>query len=190
LVVPDEPDQRDKSENQEEDTMAMAVAAAAQEPGQQQGIVAEGNQFLTFCLGDELYGMDILRVKEIKGYTAITKIPNMPSHIKGVLNLRGAIVPIVELRTAFGMPTIDYTAFTVIILVVVRDRILGLVVDSVSDVVTISQKDIEASPDFGTKVDASFLSGIGKSGDKLVALLNIDQLLTEGYMQEAAAATT
>ena len=79
---------------------------------------------------------------------------------------------------------------TVFILVVVRDRILGLVVDSVSDVVTISQKDIEASPDFGTKVDASFLSGIGKSGDKLVALLNIDQLLTEGYMQEAAAATT
>jgi len=172
--------------DQEEDTMAMA---AAQESGQQQGIEAEGNQFLTFCLGDELYGMDILRVKEIKGYTAITKIPNMPSHIKGVLNLRGTIVPIVELRTAFGMPTIDYTAFTVIILVVVRDRILGLVVDSVSDVVTISSKDIEASPDFGTKVDASFLSGIGKSGDKLVALLNIDQLLTEGYMQEAAAAT-
>jgi purine-binding chemotaxis protein CheW len=172
--------------DQEEDTMAMA---AAQESGPQQGIGAEGNQFLTFCLGDELYGMDILQVKEIKGYTAITKIPNMPSHIKGVLNLRGTIVPIVELRTAFGMPTIDYTAFTVIILVVVRDRILGLVVDSVSDVVTISQKDIEASPDFGTKVDASFLSGIGKSGDKLVALLNIDQLLTEGYMQEAAAAT-
>jgi purine-binding chemotaxis protein CheW len=181
----DEIDQINQTD-QEEDTMAMA---AAQESGQRQGIGAEGNQFLTFCLGDELYGMDILQVKEIKGYTAITKIPNMPSHIKGVLNLRGTIVPIVELRTAFGMPTIDYTAFTVIILVVVRDRILGLVVDSVSDVVTISQKDIEASPDFGTKVDASFLSGIGKSGDKLVALLNIDQLLTEGYMQEAAAAT-
>ena len=79
--------------------MTTAVAADAQTSGQQQGIEAEGNQFLTFCLGDELYGMDILQVKEIKGYTAITKIPNMPSHIKGVLNLRGAIVPIVELRT-------------------------------------------------------------------------------------------
>ena len=168
--------------------MAIAAAEATQEPGQQ-GKEAEDSQFLTFCLGDELYGIDILQVKEIKGYTAITKIPNMPSHIKGVLNLRGTIVPIVELRTAFGMPTIDYTAFTVIILVIVRDRTLGLVVDSVSDVVRMSQKDIQASPDFGTKVDVKFLSGIGKSGDKLVALLNIDQLLTEGYMQEAAAAT-
>jgi len=169
--------------------MAMAVAGDTQESGRQQVIGVEGHQFLTFSLGEELYGMDILQVKEIKGYTAITKIPNMPSHIKGVLNLRGTIVPIIELRTAFGMPTIDYTAFTVIILVVVRDRILGLVVDSVSDVINISQKDIQASPDFGTKVDANFLSGIGKSGDKLVALLNIDQLLTEGYMQEAIAAT-
>lgn len=168
--------------------MATAAAGATQESGQQ-GIEAEDNQFLTFCLGDEQYGIDIHRVKEIKGYSAITKIPNMPSHIKGVLNLRGTIVPIVELRTAFGMTTIDYTAFTVIILVIVRDRTLGLVVDSVSDVVHMSQKDIQASPDFGTKVDVKFLSGIGKSGDKLVALLNIDQLLTEGYMQEAAAAT-
>jgi len=168
--------------------MATAAAGATQESGQQ-GIEAEDNQFLTFCLRDELYGIDIHRVKEIKGYSAITKIPNMPSHIKGVLNLRGTIVPIVELRTAFGMPTIDYTAFTVIILVIVRDRTLGLVVDSVSDVVHMGQKDIQASPDFGTKVDVKFLSGIGKSGDKLVALLNIDQLLTEGYMQEAAAAT-
>lgn len=165
------------------------TAVAAQGSGQQQGIGAEDNQFLTFSLGDELYGIDIHRVKEIKGYSAITKIPNMPSHIKGVLNLRGTIVPIVELRTAFGMPTIDYTAFTVIILVIVRDRTLGLVVDSVSDVVHMSQKEIQASPDFGTKIDVKFLSGIGKSGDKLVALLNIDQLLTEGCMQEAAAAT-
>jgi len=167
----------------------MAIEASAQESGTRQGIEAKDNQFLTFTLGDELYGIDIIQVKEIKGYTAVTKIPNMPSHIVGVLNLRGAIVPIVELRTAFGMPTVDCTAFTVIILVVVRGRILGLVVDAVSDVVSISQKDIEASPDFGTRVNVGFLSGIGKSGDKLVALLNIDQLLTEGYMQETTAAT-
>jgi purine-binding chemotaxis protein CheW len=104
-----------------------------------------------------------------------------------VLNLRGTIVPIVELRTTFGMETIDYTMFTVIVVVVVRDRIMGLVVDSVSDVLNISQKDIQASPEFGSRVDVSFLNGIGKSGDKLVALLNIDRLLTESELQETSA---
>ena len=166
--------------------MATAVETATQESAQQIGIDTDGNQFLTFQLGEELYGVDILRVQEIKGYTTVTKIPNTPEYIKGVLNLRGTIVPIVELRTTFGMPTIDYTMFTVIIVVVVRDRIMGLVVDSVSDVLNISQKDIQATPEFGTTVDVSVLNGIAKSGDKLVALLNIDRLLTEGEMQETA----
>jgi purine-binding chemotaxis protein CheW len=166
--------------------MATAVETATQESAQPIGIDTDGNQFLTFQLGEELYGVEILRVQEIKGYTTVTKIPNTPEYIKGVLNLRGTIVPIVELRTAFGMPTIDYTMFTVIIVVVVRDRIMGLVVDSVSDVLNISQKDIQATPEFGTTVDVSVLNGIAKSGDKLVALLNIDRLLTEGEMQETA----
>jgi purine-binding chemotaxis protein CheW len=95
------------------------------------------------------------------------------------LNLRGTIVPIVELRTKFGMPTIDYTAFTVIIVVVVRDKVMGLVVDAVSDVLNIDKKHIQAPPQFGVKVDVSFLNGIGKSGDKLVALLDIDRMLPE-----------
>jgi purine-binding chemotaxis protein CheW len=167
--------------------MATAVAAGTKESVQQIGIDTDGNQFLTFQLGEELYGVDILRVQEIKGYTTVTKIPNTPSYIKGVLNLRGTIVPIVELRTTFGMETIDYTMFTVIVVVVVRDRIMGLVVDSVSDVLNISQKDIQASPEFGSRVDVSFLNGIGKSGDKLVALLNIDRLLTESELQETSA---
>jgi purine-binding chemotaxis protein CheW len=153
---------------------------------QQIGVDTDGNQFLTFQLGEELYGVDILRVQEIKGYTTVTKIPNTPSYIKGVMNLRGTIVPIVELRATFGMETIDYTILTVIVVVVVRDRIMGLVVDSVSDVLNISKKDIQAPPEFGTKVDVSFLNGIAKWGDKLVALLNIDQLLTESEMQKAA----
>ncbi len=160
--------------------------ATAAESAQRIGVDTDGNQFLTFQLGEELYGVDILRVQEIKGYTTVTKIPNTPEYIKGVLNLRGTIVPIVELRTTFGMPTIDYTMFTVIIVVVVRDRIMGLVVDSVSDVLNISQKDIQATPEFGTTVDVRVLNGIAKSGDKLVALLNIDRLLTEGEMQETA----
>ena len=166
---------------------AATLETATKELNQQIGLTTDGSQYLTFQLGEELYGVDILRVQEIKGYTTVTKIPNTPPHIKGVLNLRGTIVPIVELRTKFGMPTIDYTLFTVIVVVVVRDRIMGLVVDSVSDVLNIDKKDVQPPPQFGAKVDVSVLTGIGKSGDKLVALLNIDRLLTESEMQEAAS---
>jgi len=168
--------------------MAAAMESATKELNQQIGLTDDGSQFLTFNLGDELYGVDILRVQEIKGYTTVTKIPNTPSHIKGVLNLRGTIVPIVELRTKFGMPTIDYTAFTVIIVVVVRDKVMGLVVDSVSDVLNIDKKDIQPPPQFGAMVDVSFLNGVGKSGDKLVAILDMDRLLSEGDVQATAAA--
>jgi len=169
--------------------MATAtLETATKELNQQIGLTTDGSQFLTFNLGDELYGVDILRVQEIKGYTAVTKIPNTPPHVKGVLNLRGTIVPIVELRTKFGMPTIDYTAFTVIIVVVVRDKVMGLVVDSVSDVLNIDKKDIQPPPQFGAKVDVSFLNGIGKSGDKLVALLDMDRLLLDDELPEGPAA--
>lgn len=166
---------------------AATLETATKELNQQIGLTTDGNQYLTFQLGEELYGVDILRVQEIKGYTTVTKIPNTPPHIKGVLNLRGTIVPIVELRTKFGMSTIDYTLFTVIVVVVVRDRIMGLVVDSVSDVLNIEKKDIQPPPQFGAKVDVSVLTGIGKSGDKLVSLLNVDRLLIESEMQEAPA---
>jgi purine-binding chemotaxis protein CheW len=167
----------------------MAVAGldtAAKEGNQQSGDAADVSQILTFRLGDEVYGVDILRVQEIKGYTAVTKIPNQPSYIKGVMNLRGTIVPIVELRTKVGMETIDYTAHTVIVVVVLQDRIMGFVVDSVSDVLNISRQDIQAPPEFGAKVDVSFLNGIAKCGNNLVALLNIDRLLTEGDVRVAA----
>ena len=168
---------------------AATLETATKELNQQIGLTTDGSQFLTFQLGDELYGVDILRVQEIKGYTTVTRIPNTPPHIKGVLNLRGTIVPIVELRTKFGMPTIDYTMFTVIVVVVVKEKIMGLVVDAVSDVLNIDKKDIQPSPQFGARVDVSFLNGIGKSGDKLVALLNMDRLLSDGDMQDAALAT-
>jgi len=168
--------------------MAAALETAAKEINQQIGLTTDGSQFLTFQLGEELYGVDILRVQEIKGYTAVTKIPNTPSHIKGVLNLRGTIVPIVELRTKFGMPTIEYTMFTVIVVVVVKEKIMGLVVDAVSDVLNIDKKDIQPPPQFGAKVDIGFLNGIGKSGDKLIALLDMDRLLSDGDMQQAAMA--
>jgi purine-binding chemotaxis protein CheW len=164
---------------------AVAVETATKELNQQIGLATDGSQFLTFQLGEELYGVDILRVQEIKGYTAVTKIPNTPPHIKGVLNLRGTIVPIVELRTKFGMPTIEYTMFTVIVVVVVKEKIMGLVVDAVSDVLNIDKKDIQPPPQFGAKVDVSFLNGIGKSGEKLIALLDMDKLLSDEDLQEA-----
>jgi len=169
-------------------TATAALGTTAMEQKHQLGLTTDGNQFLTFNLGEELYGVDILRVQEIKGYTAVTKIPKTPPHIKGVLNLRGTIVPIVELRTKFGMPTIDYTPFTVIIVVVVRDKVMGLVVDSVSDVLNIDRNEVQAPPKFYGKLDVSFLSGIGKSGDKLVALLDMDLLLLDDEIQDSAQA--
>ena len=168
--------------------MAAVLENAITGSNQQIGLTTDGSQFLTFSLGEELYGVDILRVQEIKGYTAVTKIPNTPPHIKGVLNLRGTIVPIVELRTKFGLPTIDYTMFTVIVVVVVRDKVMGLVVDAVSDVLNIDRKDIQAAPEFGAKVNVTFLNGIGKSGDKLISLLDIDRLLIEQEVKDAISA--
>ena len=168
--------------------MAATLETTTKELNQQIGLTTDGSQFLTFNLGEELYGVDILRVQEIKGYTAVTKIPNTPAYIKGVLNLSGTIVPIIELRTKFGMPTIDYTTFTVIIVVVVRDKVMGLVVDSVSDVLNIDKKDIQSPPQFGAKVDVTFINGIGKSGDKLIALLDMDRLSTDGDVPEVTVA--
>lgn len=166
------------------------TATAGNEATASLGLSTDGNQFLSFTLGDEHYGVDILRVQEIKGYTTVTRIPNTPGFIKGVLNLRGTIVPIVNLRSKFGMPEVDPTMFTVIVVVVVRDRIMGVIVDAVSDVLDIAAKDIQPPPQFGNNVDVSFLSGIGKCGDKLVSLLDIDRLLTDSdvqALQDAAA---
>lgn len=169
--------------------MATALETTTMAPAQQIGLASDGSQYLTFILGEEHYGVDILRVQEIKGYTAVTRIPNTPPHIKGVLNLRGAIVPIIDLRAKFAMSKVDYNASTVVVVVVIQGRVMGLVVDAVSDVLGIAAKDIQPPPEFGARVDVSFLSGIGKCGDKLVALLDIDRLLsTEEFACAAQAA--
>ncbi len=167
----------------------MATAVETHTPAVQQGIglATDGNQYLTFILGEEHYGVDILRVQEIKGYSAVTRIPNTPDYIKGVLNLRGTIVPIVDLRSKFGMPQTEITMFTVIVVVVVQDRIMGIVVDAVSDVLNIDQKDIQPAPNFGSKVDTSFIQNMAKAGDRLITLLDIDKVLTTNEMAEAAA---
>lgn len=161
-----------------EAAMASALDTTSSIAEQQNRRASEGNQYLSFILGDEHYGVDILRVQEIKGYTAVTRIPNTPDFIKGVLNLRGAIVPIVDLRAKFGMDKVDATMFTVIVVVVVKDRVMGIVVDAVSDVLDIAAKEIQPAPNFGAKVDTSFIHSIAKSGDKLITLLDIDRVLS------------
>ncbi len=169
--------------------MATALGTAASEPDQQMGLSSDGGQYLTFTLGEEHYGMDILRVQEIKGYTAVTRIPNTPAFIKGVLNLRGTIVPIVDLRTKFGMEQAEYTMFTVIVVVVVRDRVMGIIVDAVSDVLNFAKQDVQAPPEFGCRVDMTFVSRIARSGERLITLLDIDRVLSDGEMDEMAATT-
>jgi purine-binding chemotaxis protein CheW len=132
-------------------------------------------QFLTFRLEAEEYAIDILKVQEIKGYSAITPIPNAPHYIKGVINLRGTVVPVVGLRERFGMPSVPYDRFTVIILVTVGTKVVGMVVDAVSDVLVLRDEDIEAPPDFGGSVDTSFMRGLAKVGERLVLALDIER---------------
>ncbi|MEZ6092674.1 MAG: chemotaxis protein CheW [Pirellulaceae bacterium] len=144
------------------------------------GTAEEGNQFLTFTLAEEEFGIDILQVQEIKGLTHLTHIPNMPDYIKGVMNLRGTVVPVVDLRSKFSMPASEYNQFTVIIVVNLGSRIMGLVVDAVSDVLNVGADSIEAAPDLGVGIDTAFLTGLAKSGDRLVTLLNINHLLRTG----------
>ena len=134
-------------------------------------------QYLTFALGSEEYGVEILKVQEIRGYAPITPIPNTPPHVMGVMNLRGAIVPVVDLRRTLGMAAAEYTPFTVIVVVTVGTRAMGLIVDAVSDVLDVDRGAMQATPDFGTQVDARFVRGLVRAAGKLVILLDIERVL-------------
>lgn len=151
------------------------------------GTGEEGNQYLTFELADEEFGIDILQVQEIKGLTHLTQIPNMPEYIKGVMNLRGTVVPVVDLRAKFNLPMSEYNQFTVIIVVNLGTRIMGLVVDAVSDVLNVGADSIEPAPEMGVGIDTTFLSGLAKSNDRLVTLLNIEYLLGSPDTASASA---
>jgi purine-binding chemotaxis protein CheW len=135
------------------------------------------NQYLTFILADEIYGIDILKIQEIRGWTGVTQIPNAPEYIRGVMNLRGAIVPILDLRRRFNMDELEFTQQTVVIVVHVQERTIGMVVDSVSDVKNLPNKELRATPDFGTSIDASFIHGLIPDNDRMNIILNIDELL-------------
>jgi len=136
-----------------------------------------GGEFLSFALGEEQYGVDILKVQEIRGYDAVTRVPDAPDYIKGVINLRGTIVPVIDLRLKLRLKEARYDAFTVMIVLNVEDRVVGIVVDSVSDVIPLTEEQIRPTPEFGAAVDTRFISGIGTQEDRMLILLDIETLL-------------
>jgi purine-binding chemotaxis protein CheW len=144
------------------------------------------HEFLSFRLGAEEYGIDILRVQEIRSYEPPTRIANAPDYIKGVVNLRGVIVPIVDLRLKLACATADYTDFTVVIVLNVRGRVIGAVVDSVSDVLELGPEDIKPAPQLHTSIDSSFIIGIGciESGnvERMLILTDIEALMSSSEM--------
>ncbi|AZQ12499.1 MULTISPECIES: chemotaxis protein CheW [Shewanella] len=148
-----------------------------------------GNQqFLSFIMANEEYGVDILSVQEIRGWEATTVLPNAPDYVKGVINLRGTIVPIIDLRQKFGIKTLEYGATTVVIVVKVTmedsQKIIGIVVDAVSDVFSIEEEEIRRAPDFGHETDLRFIKGLANVQDKMVILLEINKLLGSAVLPD------
>ena len=139
-------------------------------------------KYLTFALGNEEYGLEILKVREIIGYMEITAVPQTPDYVKGVINLRGQVIPIIDLRAKFGMETAEITEETCIIVVEItqgkRTFNTGIVIDQVQEVLDINGQDIEDAPQFGSSVDTSFILGMGKIGDTVKILLDIDKVLS------------
>ncbi|MBJ7554397.1 chemotaxis protein CheW [Marinomonas spartinae] len=135
-------------------------------------------EFLAFVLGDETYALDIMSVKEIRGYEPVTKIANAPNYIKGVINLRGDIVPIVDLRIKFGVGEPSYNEWTIVIMLNIKDRILGIVVDGVSDVMNFEEEDIKPAPEFGAAFDSRYLDGLAAVDDLMVIVVDIEALVS------------
>jgi len=139
-------------------------------------------QFLTFLLEDQEYGVEIFKIREIRGYAPITPIPNVPAHIRGVMNLRGTVLPVVDLRMKFHLPPVECTKYTVIVIATVAGKTVGLLVDAVSDVLTVENGAMRESPDFGAAVDTRFINGVFQSRERLTVALNLEELLTESEL--------
>jgi len=136
-----------------------------------------GCELLTFSLGSEYYGVDILKVQEIRGYDTVTRIPDAPPWIKGVINLRGAIVPVIDLRIKFRLETVAYNEFTVMIILNLASRIVGIVVDGVSDVTRLTPEQVKPAPEFGAGLDTRYIAGLGALEDRMLILVDIERLL-------------
>jgi len=160
------------------------MAENTEQNGAEETQAEDTHQYLTFSLAEEEYGVDILRVQEIRGWEQVTRIPNAPNYVKGVLNLRGAIVPIFDLRQRFDLAPQVYSKDTVVIVLRVtcktsEMRNMGVVVDAVSDVLNARSSEIRGTPDFGAGVATEYISGLASAGDKMIMLLDVDRLLNE-----------
>ena len=173
------------------ETTMQTAPSPSSSPGQgtpENQAVAESGQYLTLRLGSEEYAIDILRVQEIRSYEEPTKMVNSPSFIKGVINLRGVIVPIVDLRLKLNIPKVEYNEFTVVIILNVRGTVVGVVVDSVSDVVSLDAKVIKPAPQFESTIEARFILGLANVGERMLIVMNMDALLSNAEMGMVAAA--
>jgi len=142
---------------------------------------------LTFTLGQETYAIDILSVKEIRGYESVTRIANAPAHLKGVINLRGEIVPIVDLRICFDVGEVVYNEFTIVIVLHVHNRIVGIVVDSVSDVIALSTDQLKPPPEFGVAFDSRYLLGLAAVNDDMIIVVDISAMISSDELGLAEA---
>ena len=138
-----------------------------------------GREFLAFTMGEEEYGLDILKVQEIRGYEAVTRIANAPAFFKGVINLRGVIVPVVDMRIKLGLGTPRYDASTIVIVLNLGGKVAGMVVDSVSDVTTLMSAQIRPKPDMGGAIDADYLIGLGTLGERMLILVDVERLMAD-----------
>ena len=149
---------------------------------QEQATTGARRELLTFTLGKEEYGIDILKVQEIRGYDAVTSIANAPEFIKGVINLRGIIVPIMDMRIKFKLGKVDYNETTVVIILNVANRVVGMVVDGVSDVITLKAEQIKPAPEFGASLDTKYLQGLGTVDERMLILVDIEKLMSGSDM--------
>jgi purine-binding chemotaxis protein CheW len=162
--------------------MTQNVQSIAPVTGEKTDRDIAGQEYLAFTLGKEEYGIDILKVQEIRGYETVTRIANAPDFIKGVVNLRGIIVPIVDMRIKFNLGEPTYDQFTVVIILNVAGRVVGMVVDSVSDVTTLSPEQIKPAPEMGTALNTDYLIGLGTIDQRMLILVDIDKLMSSAEM--------
>src|ERR1017187_3413949 len=138
--------------------------------------VQASQQFLTFLLDDQEYGLEIFKIREIRGYAPITPIPNVPPHVRGVMNLRGTILPVIDLRIRFHLPAVEHNKFTVIVIAAIGGKTVGLLVDAVCDVLMIAPDAMRQAPDFGAAVDTRFINGVFESRSRLTVALDLEEL--------------
>ncbi len=159
-------------------SQSVATASSSIDPINSQMV----NEYLTFRLGAEEYGVDILKVQEIRGYDAITQIANAPVFVKGVINLRGVIVPIVDMRIKFALGDAEYDQFTVVIILNVAGRVVGIVVDAVSDVISLAQEQFRPTPGMGSVIDTEYIMGLGTVDERMLILIDIEKLMASSDM--------